>query len=330
MPVLKNNNYIDDDDATRGDRLLLMQTNIDLHAVELSIPVVLVNWAHTCSDGWVDVCAGAEMESGQRDEAYQEYQKKFRECRAYYQDVKDLLMAIIHDFENPDEAEEAYGIRGRTPRSRHALGAAIEQWADQHAVFSGEGDPRVVPLALITNMSSLATEMNSLWTQASIEDRETSAAYRIKEELFSEDTDRLRVIYNIAKLIWGDDDEKLKDLGFVPSSEVWTPGDDEVEWDDVPTGVNLRIIDLITNQFISIDADKYKGNTGFDVRVAWGETGGNIPKMPKDDTFTNAPFAIAYMDDYKPGMTFYAWVRARKDDEVTDWADVVSLDIPSA
>ena len=220
MPILKNNDCGNDNDAARSDRLLLMQTNIDLHSVTLGLSPLLVNWARTCNDGWVAVCANAAMENGQTDEAYQEYQKKFNECRDYYQDVKDVLMAIIHDLENPDEAEEAYCICGRTPRTRHKLFASIEQWGNQHAVFVGEADLRVVPDALVTNMAAL-------WTVASTEKREASTAYRIKQELFAEDTDRLRVIYNIAKLIWHDDYENLRDLGFVLASEIWTPGQPE-------------------------------------------------------------------------------------------------------
>jgi hypothetical protein len=39
------------------------------------------------------------------------------------------------------------------------------------------------------------------------------------------------------------------------------------------------------------------------------------------------PFPLDFSGEIHKGMTYYAWVRARKDDEVTDWADVVSVEV---
>ena len=59
------------------------------------------------------------------------------------------------------------------------------------------------------------------------------------------------------------------------------------------------------------------------------ETGGVVAEMPAEDTMTNVPFNIQYDCEIMHGMTIYVWVRARNGEDVTDWAEVASLDVPA-
>jgi len=123
------------------------------------------------------------------------------------------------------------------------------------------------------------------------------------------------------------EDQHLEEYGF----EAWggeSPGNgDGTKWDDVPAGVTIEYY-TVPEKMLVLKVAKYEDQTGFDVEIAWGETGGAIPVMSGENTMTNVPFPVQYVDEIFPGKTCYACVRARKDDEVTDWADVVSVDVP--
>lgn len=123
-------------------------------------------------------------------------------------------------------------------------------------------------------------------------------------------------------------DERLELYGF----DVWggeAPGNGEgTKWDDVPKDVSI-VYYTFPEKMLVVKVEEYEGQTGFDVRIAWGPTVGAIPMMPGENTMTNVPFPVQYVEEILPGKTCHAWVRARKDDEVTDWADVASVDVPA-
>ncbi len=332
--MFKHNNFNKDDHFEHLTRVEDCAKGLAIYGDELGILPSLVDEVKEYALNYALILKARHIEEDEWHAAVVEYETIRDELTDSISDARWMVKSIL---ENPNfsestknllrdhfELEEKLTLKYETLRN---VGESILEGQEKLIELASEW---VLPAGLITRIETNLEDFIASRDSSKKEKIEKQNAVDVLYEARENGHRLLRKVYRWAIAVWGNDDEKLFALGFVPKSAIWTPGDDEVEWDDVPTGVNLRIIDLITNQFISIDADKYKGNTGFDVRVAWGETGGNIPKMPKDDTFTNAPFAIAYTDDYKPGMTFYAWVRARKDDEVTDWADVVSLDIPSA
>ncbi len=222
MAILKNNSYTDDDDGVRNERCLHLQNNIDTYAAEIGCTGVHLTWAQGCYDTWTDLCATTIVEDGQKQEATQEYQKKFAECREYYQNAKDLLKSIIWEYEKPDEIEEAYGVRFNTPRSRPLLVHVIKAFKIQHDLFEAAGDPRVIADSIVTQMVTLKDEMEDMATTAGTEKREASQAFDNKQNEFTTGSDRLKIIYNMAKIVWGNDDPRLFELGFVPKSAIWT------------------------------------------------------------------------------------------------------------
>ncbi len=96
---------------------------------------------------------------------------------------------------------------------------------------------------------------------------------------------------------------------------------------NVPENVAMEYMTFPKKQFL-ISAEGYSGEEGFDVRIVYVPTGMPAPSMPDYDTLTNAPFPVVYSENIQPGMTYYAWVRARNGEEVSDWAGVVSADVP--
>jgi len=222
MPILTSNDFSNDNDGVRNERCLHLQNNIDTYAAEIGCTGVHLAWAQGCYDTWTDLCSTTIVEDGQKQEATQEYQKKFAECREYYQNAKDLLKSIIWEYEKPDEIEEAYGVRFNTPRSRPLLIDVIKAFKKQHDLFIAAGDPRVIADAIVTQMVTLKDEMDDMATTAGTEKLEASQAFDNKQNEFTTGSDRLKIIYNMAKIIWGNDDPRLFELGFVPKSAIWT------------------------------------------------------------------------------------------------------------
>ncbi|MCK5833959.1 hypothetical protein KAH81_09870 [bacterium] len=59
------------------------------------------------------------------------------------------------------------------------------------------------------------------------ESQEATDAYAAKRVLFDKHSAILRILHDITKMTLGADSQKFKDLGIVPSSEIWTPGQPE-------------------------------------------------------------------------------------------------------
>ncbi len=224
MATLKSNDVGHDNEELRGSRLQLIEANLLSYYAELGFtaesPIAV--WGKQSYTHWIDVLSTAALEDGQLNEAYQEYHLKFAETRNYFQGAKDLLRSIIEDLQKNDDAMEAYGIMKPSPTKRLELVGTIEQLKKQDAIFKAAGDPRVLPDMIVANLVMLKDQMQALWAQAIAKKELSSNAYDVKKKTFAEDTDKLRVLYNTAKFVWGADSAKLNLLGFVPKSEVWT------------------------------------------------------------------------------------------------------------
>jgi len=329
--MLKGNNISRDTQGERIERLTLLSANIADHAVDIGVAGARLTAAQTSGADYLDAVAEAGVQDGQMDEAFETFHQCETALAKLYSASKAHLLDIIWELDKPDDFIEAYALGGASPYRYDGLLAKIATWEKNHDILVVALDERVLAPAAMANLVAKRYEMLALRNAAYGEKHESSEAYRALHELFDAQTKLLNFIYSSACLAWGDDDSRLRLLGFVPSSEVWTPGDPEpgvATFPDVPTGVEIKLIKLGDNEFFVISADEYTGNTGFDVRVAWGEIGGAVAKMPGEDTMTNVPLAIQYPGEVMHGMTICVWVRARNGEDVSDWADVAGLDVP--
>lgn len=220
--AIRNNNIANDDDNNRGSRLLLLETYIDKDAAELGISGDLLAWAQTCKTIWSDMLSLSHVETGTIDESFQEYQIKHKETQNYYQLAKDLLLAIIEQYGTDKEIEDGYGIRGSTSRKRKELSTAIDDFVREHVLLVAAGDPRVLAQTIIDKLVALNEEMNTMWTAAQTQKQVAKKALEAKRARFDEDTVKMRVIYNIARMKWGKQSSNFITLGFLPASMVWT------------------------------------------------------------------------------------------------------------
>ncbi len=255
--MLINNSFSKDTDGSREERCLLLQSNIDTYAAELGITGVLLTWAQTSHASWTQAWTAADVEQGELNEAYQEFQKKFDEVRKYYAKAKDLLISIIDQYGKNDDIMSAYDVDIQTPTSRKSLFHAIDDMRETDARLTAAGDPRVLPFTVITQLTTLRNEANDLYISATQGKSQKMSAFELKKTAFDLGSTNLKVIYSYAKLIWGDDSPKLLDLGFVPKSQIWTTNEEEIlpapknlaydstsiklNWSEVPTATTYII-----------------------------------------------------------------------------------------
>ena len=257
--MLRNNNFARDTQDVRSERADLMTENIDALAGDLGLiaPSDLLTWARNVGPNWANARSTASTENAQDDEAFQEYHIQFQKARGIYQEYKELLLAIISDLQQDDEIVEEYGIKGRTPRTRESLNAAIQDWRKTHDLLVAAGDSRVVPEAYVAEIESEAAAYDDLWHAAKEEQDEARRATAAKEELFAEDTDKFRILYRMAVIAFGKDGSQLRLLGFVPASEIWTPGDPDPtlpEWMEPIETYQLRYlapVDMVQHTYSS-------------------------------------------------------------------------------
>ena len=232
--MIKNNGFTRDGDETRLERLLLMSHNIDTYSAELGISGDRLTWAQGAGAAWESALAISTVEDGEMDEAFETYHNSVVDAYDYFTQARELLMAFITEFENPNDLAHAYGFDGRTPRTGKGLVNAISAWKECHDRMNAAGEEPVVNDTIMTQLLEHEQILKDLSYDAEIERRESRAAYKAKALLFAVDSKHLTIIHNLAKFTWCDDDPKLRELGFCPSSEIWTPGQPPLDWPDWP------------------------------------------------------------------------------------------------
>jgi len=307
MAQLTNNQFSSDSDDVRQARLDLLSANIDTHAVDIAVAGELLSWAQNTYGEFVDARSSADKEAGDTDEAYQEFHIKYNAAREYYVDAKDLLKAVLMTYQDDDDAMEKYGIKGRTPRTEESLLSAIQQWRKTHDEFVAEADPRVIAESIVAKMESDADEFDNLWRTAVTEKKEARLAFDSKQEIFSRDTDNLRLVYMLAKMAWGDDDPRLHELGFVPSSEIWTPGQPDPELPVFPNPPEIFTLSLRADGTIEVVWTGVTGATHMLLEkrkqgeIDWSLVMNGLPADPEE--------ILPYIDPYiSPGIWEYRMI----------------------
>ena len=233
--MLKGNSFSQDDENERSERLGLLSANIGDYSVELGLPPDKLVWAQGASVVWEDARSLSTVESGETDEAFEEANQAYKTAVKYYSSAKEYLLSIIYELEKPDDSIKDYGFGGPGPDCVRGLIAAINAWKRCHdrQLAKVPPDTRVVPDAVITQLLDHSVIIDDLAMAARAERRERIDANAAKMALFDIDSKLLNFVFNLCKLTWNDDDSRLGLLGFVPSSEVWTPGQPapgQAEW----------------------------------------------------------------------------------------------------
>ncbi len=235
MSLILDNGFTHDTYNRRSDRLSLLSNNIETHSVELGLSETLLSWGTSAYDLWTTKRVSAGVEKGERDVAFEAYQKAFNEARSLVINIKEVLLALIEDTEEGKEIIDEYGIGGLTPRNRAGLKQLIDQIIETSNRLREAGDLRVLPEALATKLADAGVDFEDQWHKAQKEKQESAEAYDALEAVYNEDSQKLRLVYQMAKLIWGAYSPMLALLGFAPLTQKRGGGQP-----DAPIGLNVE------------------------------------------------------------------------------------------
>jgi len=238
--AVRNNAFSRDSDADRADRLDLLVANIDFYAAELGVTGDRLTWAQGASEAWLAARSNAITESGEMEKAFQDFQDYVYETTIFYCNARGMLERIIKEYGGQaDDILYQYGFKNSSPRIYSDLSAKMKMWLDMDAKLRTHvpPDPRVAPEAVITQLRDRLDNMLSAYQKAYSEKGEFELASKNKHDLFANDSCQLGILHMTAKLVWGDDDPRLRLLGFCPRSEIWScsqpPAPKNFVYDDV-------------------------------------------------------------------------------------------------
>ena len=329
--MIKNNNVAQDTQGERIERLALLSANIGVYGPLIGIPAPKIAMAETAFDDYVGAVAEAGVQDGQMDEAYETYNKAVEATAKFYALVRAHLQEIIWEFDKPDDFLHAYGFEGDSPTWYKGLVPKIEQWEKNHALLVAAADPRVIPDAVLAELSAKRDNMVSLQVIAFAEGRESSEAYDALHVLFDAHTKLLRFILTGAQLVWGDEDPRLVELGFQTASGIWTEGEPEpgqAEWPDAVLDFNGVLI-LIPIKLINLKWALLFGATTYNLYRTVAPIGS--PDMIRPD----APWKTGLTEpllgdmDIEPGYVYVYWVVGLNEDlEQGEFCEPIVVEYP--
>ena len=220
--MLKGNSMRSDRDGEHLERVLLLSKNIGGYADELNVNGDDLTDSLSAGADWTAAVTVAHVESGEAKQATEELRAALLDAYSYYMAAKVVLTAKIDIADMGDDIIVEYGIEGHVTRNYEDLYMRISQWLEADRRLVAEGDPRVVDRDIIEGLNLHLANISERWHNSQEAHREKIQARADRISLFERQTILLEAIFGKAKLHWGNDDPRLRDLGFVPRSEVWT------------------------------------------------------------------------------------------------------------
>ena len=311
--MLTCNAFTMDTDGERTERVVLLSANIGAVSVELGLPAAKVTEAEAAQTDWDDALSAATREAGESHEATEELNSAITAAYDYYVAAKAHLVAVIYEMEYPDKIIDAYGFNVDAPTDYHGLHNALKAWIDEHAVLTAAGDPRVVNATIIANLTAHYDAIDTLYRARSDEKDEAIRATEAKRATFVRHSKLLKHIWTLACLTWGDDASQLRLLGFVPSSEIWTPGGGG---DKLPavTGFGLEFLD----PELRIYWDAVEGADGYLVKM------GNNPLILTTTVYDGTDTEFTFDP---PGGHLYFRVWAKDGEDLGEPGDAIDIEI---
>jgi hypothetical protein len=104
------------------------------------------------------------------------------------------------------------------------------------------------------------------------------------------------------------------------------PGPSGPEWPNVPVGKITKA--TVPLNGLLAGCEPYTGADRFDIRITWAKKNQPVPAMPLVDSYTDVMQPV-YLDEQnfplEKGYVYYLWIRARKNNEISEWSEVVGM-----
>ena len=217
MPLITHNAFSIDSYPIRLQRLADAKANVDDVSAEAGLSVEQIAFLQGASDAFVQAQVNVNLERGDRDLAYEGANSKFEIAYEKYMPVKEYLLTIIKGTPQESQVAEGYGITKLAPINYAELRIGIETMKAKHDALTALGDSRVAPATAMDALVEANTNMIKAYDDISKENQESAAAYDALHALYEADSQHLRLIYNLAVIVWGKYSPKMMLLGYAPA-----------------------------------------------------------------------------------------------------------------
>jgi len=195
--------------------------------------------------------------------------------------VNSLLGEVEVEGVDEHDIRRDFGIKGKIPGGVEAMIDLGRQMAAINAKYIVELSPYALPAAPFEEIGTVAEDLSSALDARKVEHREQMHVGKLKEIERKLGDRLLSRAFNWAVAVWGYDEPRLEDLGFVPKSQIHTPGDPEPgEENPFPnplTGLNAVINEL---GHPSVKADMQSGAVAYNFFVVETLIGEPIGERP--------------------------------------------------
>ena len=320
--MFKNNRFTDDTHEEHNQRVMLCAAAAALYSVELGLRPSWVADIATYSGTFSALLDAQNIEDAEWHGAIADLEAKRVALFDHNSDARWMVKTILDD---PDLSagdkrmiDDAFDIDVKLRKNVAILATATKALLEGQEKLVEIGAAWGLPAGMVTNLTDGLTAM-----ETSFRDGKKKHGEKLKatEDIYdARETGEmlLRNIFRWAMAVWGEDDNRLLELGCVPKSQIWTPGmpepgepeepvfpekfeNFEAKFQSEPSPMNV----VGWDQYADCDFARL-----FRAKVLIGEAAPERPSLVWQDDITENPIADTNVE---PGFAHYYWVCAVKD-----------------
>lgn len=216
-----DNAFSRDSVTQRGNRLLMVESNLATHAVALGIPAAMTTWGATCNTAFLASRQTMALETNEVQEASTLLAERLSFMESEYQVARLFAYELYAD---AMFRIEKFAFDEPMPRSQDGRIEKVEKVLSAHARMIADGDTPVFPPALVTRLENAVAAARTAFNERALEQEDATDANREYADLWNNDTKMLKALYSYAVLIWGDNDPRLNGLGFAMKDQMGQGG----------------------------------------------------------------------------------------------------------
>ncbi len=307
--IILDNSVWDDLYRVRTERLSALKNFIAAHAPALSLPAELLNWALAAYDIWYAALLKSKNEWAEKEGATLAIQLAETPARERVNIIKELLASRYADYPT---VREDYDLDESIPRARRDMIIFGDSLIRMHDERKAEGDPLVLPDAMMDNFVALMDTLKAAIETSRAERRQAKDATRELHDLFDTDSKMLALLYDWAVAMWGADDPRMIEIGFVQRFPQSGGGGGDVP--AAPTGFDYMWLE----PFLKFAWDALESVTSY--QIAYSEDGDTWEELHTGEE-------VGYEYEPPEGSRKYR-VRARNANGYGDWSGIIEYEVP--
>jgi hypothetical protein len=211
--ILNSNSFTMDTRSVRLTRLFYISSKIEEFAAELCLEQDTMDWALEAHSNFHTALINQTIESGKKAELSKISLDADFLLYERYIILKDLI--ISRNLKNKALLLK-YGVNAPSPTIRKERYYKAKQLAEAHEYFANEKNTGILPQLMIDNFNTLLEDSFAKNIVANSKKTNSLEKTNFLNELFNEDSIKIRNLYNWIAAFWGKRDIRLFSLGFIP------------------------------------------------------------------------------------------------------------------